>query len=183
MGSGWRTRWPGPRGSCSSPSSCSTASAASAATSCSMRCTARRGGPTTNPASACSCRSSVASLGPSYWPGDRRSTSCFRRTRSSTSKLRSTGCTGRGFKRDLRDAEVHLLETGHFALEDDLDLIADTMRRFCARTSTAPGRRREDLANLERVEALACREQPLIQLFATGVHPLLDAAPAPPLGD
>jgi len=34
------------------------------------------------------------------------------------------------YKRDLPDAEVHLLETGHFALEDDLELIADTMRRF-----------------------------------------------------
>jgi pimeloyl-ACP methyl ester carboxylesterase len=34
------------------------------------------------------------------------------------------------YKRDLHNAEVHLLETGHFALEDDLELIADKMRRF-----------------------------------------------------
>jgi pimeloyl-ACP methyl ester carboxylesterase len=34
------------------------------------------------------------------------------------------------YKRDLPNAEVHLLETGHFALEDDLELIADKMRRF-----------------------------------------------------
>jgi pimeloyl-ACP methyl ester carboxylesterase len=34
------------------------------------------------------------------------------------------------YKRDLPDAEVHLLETGHFALEDDLELIADKIRRF-----------------------------------------------------
>ena len=34
------------------------------------------------------------------------------------------------YQRDLPDAEVHLLDTGHFALEDDLELIAGTMRRF-----------------------------------------------------
>jgi pimeloyl-ACP methyl ester carboxylesterase len=34
------------------------------------------------------------------------------------------------YKRDLPDAEVHLLDTGHFALEEDLTFIADTMRRF-----------------------------------------------------
>ena len=34
------------------------------------------------------------------------------------------------YKRDLPNAEVHLLETGHFALEDDHELIADKMRRF-----------------------------------------------------
>ena len=37
------------------------------------------------------------------------------------------------YKRDLPNAEVHLLETGHFALEDDLEFIADTMRRFLRR--------------------------------------------------
>ena len=30
----------------------------------------------------------------------------------------------------LPDAEVQLLDTGHFALEEDLELIAGTMRRF-----------------------------------------------------
>jgi pimeloyl-ACP methyl ester carboxylesterase len=34
------------------------------------------------------------------------------------------------YKRDLPNAEVHLLDTGHFALEEDLEFIADTMRRF-----------------------------------------------------
>jgi pimeloyl-ACP methyl ester carboxylesterase len=34
------------------------------------------------------------------------------------------------YKRDLPNAEVHLLDTGHFALEEDLEVIADTMRRF-----------------------------------------------------
>jgi pimeloyl-ACP methyl ester carboxylesterase len=34
------------------------------------------------------------------------------------------------YKRDLPNAEVHLLETGHFALEEDLTFIADAMRRF-----------------------------------------------------
>ena len=40
------------------------------------------------------------------------------------------GRRGRGLQRDLPNASVHLLETGHFALEDDLELIADKMRRF-----------------------------------------------------
>ncbi len=34
------------------------------------------------------------------------------------------------YRRDLPNAEVHLLDTGHFALEEDLEFIADTMRRF-----------------------------------------------------
>jgi pimeloyl-ACP methyl ester carboxylesterase len=34
------------------------------------------------------------------------------------------------YKRDLPNAEVHILDTGHFALEDDLEFIADKMRRF-----------------------------------------------------
>jgi pimeloyl-ACP methyl ester carboxylesterase len=34
------------------------------------------------------------------------------------------------FKRDLPDSEVHLLETGHFALEEDGELIAQLMIRF-----------------------------------------------------
>lgn len=37
------------------------------------------------------------------------------------------------YKRDLPQAEVHLLETGHFALEEDLEVIADTIRRFLRR--------------------------------------------------
>ena len=34
------------------------------------------------------------------------------------------------YKRDLPDAELHLLDTGHFALEEELEFIADAMRRF-----------------------------------------------------
>jgi pimeloyl-ACP methyl ester carboxylesterase len=34
------------------------------------------------------------------------------------------------YKRDLPNAEVHLLDTGHFALEEDLESIVDKMRRF-----------------------------------------------------
>jgi pimeloyl-ACP methyl ester carboxylesterase len=34
------------------------------------------------------------------------------------------------FKRDLPDSEVHLLETGHFALEEDGEVIAQLMIRF-----------------------------------------------------
>lgn len=38
------------------------------------------------------------------------------------------------FRRDLPDAEVHLLDTGHFALETHLEEIADLMRDFLDRT-------------------------------------------------
>jgi pimeloyl-ACP methyl ester carboxylesterase len=34
------------------------------------------------------------------------------------------------YTRDVPGAEVHLLDTGHFALEEDLEFIADAMRRF-----------------------------------------------------
>ena len=34
------------------------------------------------------------------------------------------------YKRDLKDVEFHLLDTGHFALEEDGDTIARLMRRF-----------------------------------------------------
>lgn len=36
----------------------------------------------------------------------------------------------RAYARDLRHAEIHLLETGHFALEDHADVIAGHIRRF-----------------------------------------------------
>ena len=39
----------------------------------------------------------------------------------------------KAFLRDLPDAELHLLDTGHFALEDRLDEIAPLMRGFLAR--------------------------------------------------
>ena len=34
------------------------------------------------------------------------------------------------YKRDLKNIEYHLLDTGHFALEEDGDRIADLMRQF-----------------------------------------------------
>ena len=34
------------------------------------------------------------------------------------------------YKRDLKTLEFHLLDTGHFALEEDGDQIADLMRQF-----------------------------------------------------
>lgn len=36
------------------------------------------------------------------------------------------------FRADLPDAEIHLLDTGHFALEDHADVIADHIKRFHA---------------------------------------------------
>ena len=38
------------------------------------------------------------------------------------------------FKRDLPNAELHLLDTGHFALEEELDRIGSLMREFLDRT-------------------------------------------------
>ena len=37
------------------------------------------------------------------------------------------------YKRDLKDLEFHLLDTGHFALEEDGDRIAELMRSFLER--------------------------------------------------
>ena len=34
------------------------------------------------------------------------------------------------YKRDLKDLEFHLIDTGHFALEEDGEFIANTIRRF-----------------------------------------------------
>ncbi|WP_327394191.1 alpha/beta fold hydrolase [Streptomyces phaeochromogenes] len=39
----------------------------------------------------------------------------------------------RAFQRDLPDAEIHLVESGHFALESHLDVIADRIRDFLSR--------------------------------------------------
>ena len=41
------------------------------------------------------------------------------------------------YQRDLNDLELHLLDTGHFALEEDGDLIAALMREFLSRHVTA----------------------------------------------
>ena len=40
------------------------------------------------------------------------------------------------YKRDLKDLEFHLLDTGHFALEEDGNLIADLIRSFLDRKVT-----------------------------------------------
>ena len=45
------------------------------------------------------------------------------------------------FKADIPDAEVHLLDTGHFALEDKLDQIAPLLASFMSRTWPAAPRR------------------------------------------
>jgi pimeloyl-ACP methyl ester carboxylesterase len=35
-----------------------------------------------------------------------------------------------GYKRDVKDIDYHILDTGHFALEEDYKVITDKMRRF-----------------------------------------------------
>lgn len=42
----------------------------------------------------------------------------------------------RAFQRDLPDAEIHLLESGHFALESHLEEIAGYIRDFLARVTS-----------------------------------------------
>ncbi|HTE61918.1 MAG TPA: alpha/beta hydrolase, partial [Solirubrobacteraceae bacterium] len=39
----------------------------------------------------------------------------------------------RAYLKDLPDAELHLLDTGHFALEEEPDFIAARIRDFLAR--------------------------------------------------
>jgi pimeloyl-ACP methyl ester carboxylesterase len=39
---------------------------------------------------------------------------------------------GRAYLRDLPDAELHMLDTGHFAVEDSLEEIAAHIKRFYA---------------------------------------------------
>ena len=43
------------------------------------------------------------------------------------------------YKRDLENLEFHLLETGHFALEEDGRLIAELMRTFLAKNVARGG--------------------------------------------
>ena len=38
------------------------------------------------------------------------------------------------FKRDIPGAELHLLDTGHFALEEEVDWIGSSMHEFLDRT-------------------------------------------------
>ena len=48
------------------------------------------------------------------------------------------------YKRDLKNIQFHLLDTGHFALEEDGQIIADYIRRFL---STNVKRRRPGKAS------------------------------------
>lgn len=43
------------------------------------------------------------------------------------------------YKRDLKNLELHLLDTGHFALEEDGDVIADHIRNFLGKQRDAAG--------------------------------------------
>ena len=54
------------------------------------------------------------------------------------------------YKRDVPDAEVHILDAGHFALDEKVDEIADLIRAFLAKRisdgtlrQTDPGKRGE----------------------------------------
>ncbi len=40
------------------------------------------------------------------------------------------------YKRDLKDIDFHLLDTGHFALEEDGEIITDLIRDFLERKVT-----------------------------------------------
>ena len=48
------------------------------------------------------------------------------------------------YTRDLKDVELHLLDTGHFALEEEGDTIARLMRTFLEKRVVAPHDRRTD---------------------------------------
>jgi len=41
------------------------------------------------------------------------------------------------YKRDLKNLEFHLLDTGHFPLEEDGEIIAGHIRRFFAKRMVA----------------------------------------------
>jgi hypothetical protein len=54
---------------------------------------------------------------------------CVARPGKSSSGFPSASST---YLRDLPDAELHMLDTGHFAVEDLLEEIADHIKRFHA---------------------------------------------------
>ena len=57
------------------------------------------------------------------------------------------------YKRDLKDAEVHLFDTGHFALEEDLHPISGLIRDFLGRKVTnaiGTGMIKEEIEALEK---------------------------------
>ncbi|MFB3091090.1 MAG: alpha/beta fold hydrolase, partial [Gammaproteobacteria bacterium] len=41
------------------------------------------------------------------------------------------------YKRDLKVVDFHLLDTGHFALEEDSEVIAEHIRRFLGHNKVA----------------------------------------------
>ena len=45
----------------------------------------------------------------------------------------------KAYKRDLPNAELHLIDTGHFALEDSSAFIAERMRKFLSQSAAATG--------------------------------------------
>jgi pimeloyl-ACP methyl ester carboxylesterase len=47
----------------------------------------------------------------------------------------------RAFQRDLPEAELHLVDTGHFALQEDFETIAALMRDFYVRRVRGAARR------------------------------------------
>ena len=42
------------------------------------------------------------------------------------------------YKRDLKNIEFHMLDTGHFALEEDSNVIAEHIRRFLTTNALQP---------------------------------------------
>jgi hypothetical protein len=52
---------------------------------------------------------------------------------ASTSRLSFIAPGGEAFKRDLPDAEIHLLDAGHFALDEKNDEIASLILEFLAK--------------------------------------------------
>ena len=63
-------------------------------------------------------------------PGSFKSRSC-RRKSAKTQGARNTGAEM--FKRDLPDADIHLLDAGHFALDEKNDEIASLILAFLAK--------------------------------------------------
>jgi len=61
---------------------------------------------------------------------------------------------GWAYMRDLPDAEVHMLDSGHFAVEDHLDVIADHIKRFYGE-KVATGPARADTRQTNRLESQA----------------------------
>ena len=45
-------------------------------------------------------------------------------------KIEHAPVTGKAFGREVPDAEIHLLNAGHFALDEEADAVAMLIRRF-----------------------------------------------------